>query len=230
MIEKKLKYKFKNKTLLKTALTHSSHANECSLESNERLEYLGDAILGCVVARELYKLFPEYTEGELSKLRSAIVSRTNFSKFAQELKIDKQILLGKGEENTVGRERDSNLAGAFEALIGAIYLDGGYRKVYKIISQIIKSCLNDNSIFSDFKTRLQEVAQKKYKQIPRYSVVNEEGPPHDKKFYIKVEIASKLKGEGTGKNKKEAEQAAAKQALSLIEKKFASSGRAQKAS
>ena len=230
MIEKKLNYKFKKRALLKTALTHSSHANECSMESNERLEFLGDAVLGCVVARVLYQMFPNYTEGELSKLRSAIVSRTNFSRFAQELKIDKQILLGKGEENTGGRERDSNLAGAFEAVIGAIYIDGGYRKTYNIISKIINSCLDDDSIFSDFKTKLQEVAQKKFRQIPRYSVVNEEGPPHNKKFYIKVEIASKVKGEGIGKNKKEAEQAAAKQALKTIGKKFFSSGQALKAS
>ena len=218
MIEKKLNYKFKDRKLLKTALTHSSYANECSVESNERLEFLGDAILGCVVAKVLYQMFPENSEGELSKLRSAIVSRSNFSRYAHLLKIDKQILLGKGEENTGGRERESNLAGTFEAIIGAIYIDGGYRKTFNIISRLVKECIKNDEIFSDYKTKLQEVSQKKFRQIPRYSVILEEGPPHDKRFHIKVEIASKVKGEGTGKNKKEAEQAAAKEALLHIAK------------
>lgn len=227
MIEKKLNYKFKDRKLLKTALTHSSYANECSVESNERLEFLGDAILGCVVAKVLYQMFPENSEGELSKLRSAIVSRSNFSRYANLLKIDKQVLLGKGEENTGGRDRESNLAGAFEAIIGAIYIDGGYRKTYNIISKLVKECIRNNEIFSDYKTKLQEVSQKKFRQIPRYSVILEEGPPHDKRFHIKVEIASKVKGEGKGKNKKEAEQAAAKQALLRIAKLKSIQDRAQ---
>ena len=218
MIEKKLKYKFRDRKLLKTALTHSSYANECSVESNERLEFLGDAILGCVVAKVLYQMFPENSEGELSKLRSAIVSRTNFSRYAHLLKIDKQILLGKGEENTGGRDRESNLAGTFEAIIGAIYIDGGYRKTFNIISRLVKECIKNDEIFSDYKTKLQEVSQKKFRQIPRYFVTLEEGPPHNKRFHIKVEIASKVKGEGTGKNKKEAEQEAAKEALVKIAK------------
>jgi len=223
MIEKKLDYKFKNRSILKTALTHSSFANETSVESNERLEYLGDAILGCVVARVLFDMFPDHSEGELSKLRSSIVSRTNFAKYAVRLRIDKQVLLGKGEENTGGRERDSNLAGTFEAVIGAVYIDGGYRKSFNIIKKIIKDCITNEEIFLDFKTKLQEVAQKKFRQIPRYSVINEEGPPHNKRFEIKVEINSKLMGEGKGKNKKQAEQAAAKIALSILKKKLPSS-------
>ena len=223
MIEKKLDYKFKDKSLLKTALTHSSYANETSVESNERLEFLGDAILGCVVARVLFDMFPNHTEGELSKLRSSIVSRANFAKYATKLKIDKQVLLGKGEQNTGGRERVSNLAGTFEAVIGAVYIDGGYRKSFTIIKKIIKDCLTNEEIFLDYKTKLQEVAQKKFRQIPRYSVIHEEGPPHNKSFDIKVEINSKLMGEGKGKNKKQAEQAAAKIALSKLKKKLANS-------
>jgi len=219
MIEKKLDYKFKDLELLKTSLTHSSYANESSVESNERLEFLGDAILGFVVADVLYKKYPDASEGKLSKMRSSIVSRMNFAHFAKELKIDKQVLLGKGEENTGGRERGSNLSGTFEAVIGAIFIDGGYRKVYKIITKLLKNCLNgDEEIFKDYKTKLQEVAQRKYKKVPKYKVVLEEGPPHDKNFHIEVKLGRKTFGKGVGRNKKQAEQEAAKQGLESMEK------------
>lgn len=218
MIEKKLGYKFKNRKLLKTALTHSSYANETSVESNERMEFLGDAVLGFIVARVLYDLFPEAAEGKLSKMRSAIVSRMNFAHFAKELKIDKQILLGKGEENTGGRKRQSNLAGAFEAIIGAIFIDGGYKKVYSIVSKLLKNCLNgQQEIFKDYKTKLQEVAQRQYKKVPKYKVVLEEGPPHDKCFHVEVKLGRKSVGKGIGRNKKEAEQSAAKEGLETVE-------------
>ncbi|HXG30293.1 MAG TPA: ribonuclease III [Thermodesulfobacteriota bacterium] len=213
MIEKKLGYRFKDRNLLKTSLTHSSYANESSVISNERLEFLGDAVLGCVVARFLYDRFPEASEGKLSKMRSAIVSRFNFARFAVDLGIDKEILLGKGEELTGGRKRESNLAGAFEALIGAVYLDGGYRRVFQVISRLLKDCLDRKEIFIDYKTRLQELAQKQYKIMPKYKVVLEEGPPHDKCFHVEVKVARKVLGRGLGRNKKEAEQAAAKEGL-----------------
>ena len=218
MIEKKLDYKFKDRELLKTALTHSSYANETSVESNERLEFLGDAVLGFVVADVLYKRYPDATEGKLSKKRSSIVSRMNFAHFARELKIDKQMHLGKGEENTGGRQRESNLSGTFEAVIGAVFIDGGYRKVYKVITKLLKSCLNgDEEIFKDYKTKLQEVAQRKYKKVPKYKVVLEEGPPHDKNFHIEVKLGRKTFGKGMGRNKKKAEQQAAKQGLERID-------------
>ena len=218
MIEKKLNYKFEDGSLLKTALTHSSYANETSVESNERMEFLGDAVLGFIVARVLYDLFPDAAEGKLSKMRSAIVSRMNFAHFAKELKIDKQILLGKGEENTGGRKRQSNLAGAFEGVIGAIFIDGGYKKVYRIVTQLLKNCLNgDEEIFRDYKTRLQEVAQRQFKKVPKYKVVLEEGPPHDKCFHVEVKLGRKCMGKGIGRNKKQAEQAAAKEGLEYIE-------------
>ncbi len=220
MIEKKLEYKFKSSELLETALTHSSFANESSVESNERLEFLGDAILGCVTAKVLYEKYPGATEGELSKIRAAIVSKSNFAKYAQELKIDKQILLGKGEENTGGRDRKSNLCGTFEAIIGAIYLDGGYRKSYTIISRLINYTLKNDDIYTDCKTKLQEITQKKFKEIPSYEVMKEEGPPHNKTFYVEAKIVSKFLGKGKGKNKKEAEQSAAKQALNKLDKKL----------
>lgn len=218
MIEKKLGYKFKDEGILKTALTHSSFANETSVESNERLEFLGDAVLGFIVARVLYDLFPEAAEGKLSKMRSAIVSRMNFAHFARELKIDKQILLGRGEEITGGRKRQSNLAGAFEAVIGAVYIDGGYRKVYSIVSRLLKDCLNGKEeIFKDYKTRLQEIAQRQFKKVPKYKVVLEEGPPHDKCFHVEVKLGRRAIGKGIGSNKKQAEQAAAKEGLEEVE-------------
>ncbi len=219
MIEKKLDYKFKDLELLKTALTHSSYANETSVESNERLEFLGDAVLGFIVAHVLYKRYPDASEGKLSKMRSSIVSRMNFAHLARELKIDKQVLLGKGEENTGGRERESNISGTFEAVIGAIFIDGGYRRVSKIIATLLKNCLNgDEEIFKDYKTKLQEVAQRKFKKVPKYKVVLEEGPPHDKNFHIEVRLGRKSFGKGVGRNKKQAEQEAAKQGLESMER------------
>jgi len=217
MIEKKLDYKFKNQKLLETALTHSSFANETSVDSNERLEFLGDAVLGFVTARFLYDRFPKAAEGKLSKVRSAIVSRLNFARLAQELRIDKEILLGKGEELTGGRKRESNLSGAFEAVIGAVYLDGGYRKVFKIITRLLNNCLDQKDIFMDYKTKLQELAQKQYKSIPKYKVILEEGPPHDKCFHVEVKVTRKVLGRGAGRNKKEAEQAAAKEVLKHLD-------------
>jgi ribonuclease III len=217
MIDKKLGYKFRNPSLLKTALTHSSFANETSVESNERLEFLGDAVLGCVVARFLYDYFPEASEGTLSKMRSALVSRVNFARFARELEMDKEILLGKGEELTGGRERESNLAGAFEAIIGAVYLDAGYKKASQIISRLLKDCLEKREIFTDYKTKLQELVQKKYGNRPRYKVVLEEGPAHSKCFHVEVKVARKVLGKGSGRSKKEAEQSAAKEGLENLE-------------
>jgi len=213
MIEKKLGYAFKNPELLKTALTHSSFANEFSTESNERLEFLGDAVLGLIVARILYDNYPKASEGTLSKKRSAIVSRVNFAHFTRELGIHKEIILGKGEEITGGRERESNLAGAFEAVIGAIYLDGGYRKAYNVISRLLSNSIDEEEVFSDYKTKLQELAQKRFKKIPKYKVVFEEGPPHKKSFHVEVKVLKKVFGSGTGHNKKEAEQSAAKEGL-----------------
>lgn len=213
MIEDKLNYKFKCRDILQTALTHSSYANEHLVESNERLEFLGDAILGFLVAKELYSMFPDSCEGELSKLKGAIVSRANFSLYAKTLGIGEHMLLGKGEESTGGRERDSNLAGAFEAVVAAAYLDGGREKVFEFISKLVKDYVEKGEIFSDYKGKLQEVSQKKFHQMPEYSIMSEEGPLHDRRFHIKVKVASKFGGEGTGKSKKEAEQAAAKEAL-----------------
>jgi len=224
MLEKMLGYKFKDPRLLETALSHSSFANESHVASNERLEFLGDSIVGLVVTRMLYDKYPEQPEGVLSKIRGAIVCGANFARLAKELGIDRAILLGKGEEQSGGREKESNLAGAFEAVLGAIYLDGGFNKTYKVIAGIVNGCFESAEIFSDWKTELQELSQKEFRGIPRYKVVRDEGPPHAKLFYVEVRVAKRVVGRGSGKSKKEAEQAAAKEGLEEI-KRVISSGR-----
>ena len=216
MLEQILEYKFKDKELLKTALTHSSFANEYSVQSNERLEFLGDAVIGCVTAKVLYQYFPGYPEGNLSKIKSAIVSRENLAVFAKEINLQDEILLGKGEESTGGRGKMSNLSGTFEAVIGAIYLDSGYTRVYSVIAKLINNCLERNNFDDDYKTNFQEISQKLYKSIPRYKVVMEEGPSHNKSFYVEVEINKKVFGNGSGKSKKSAEQAAAREGLEKL--------------
>ena len=217
MLEKKIGYRFRHPGLLKIALTHSSYANESAIESNERLEFLGDAVLGLIVASILYQQLPKASEGKLSKNRSAIVSRVNFARFSKELGIDRILLLGKGEEMTGGRSRESNLAAAFEALIGAIYLDGGYKKAFGVTSRLIKKCINQKELITDYKTKLQELAQRKYKKVPKYIVVLEEGPPHKKCFHVEVKVLRKVLGRGSGNNKKEAEQSAAREGLLALE-------------
>ncbi|MEM4407743.1 MAG: ribonuclease III [Candidatus Caldarchaeum sp.] len=213
MLEKRLGYKFKDQNILRTALTHSSFANEANVESNERLEFLGDAVVGFIVARILYDEFPGEQEGVLSKMRGAIVSRANMARLARELGIDEALMLGKGEEQTGGRRKESNLSGAFEAVMGAVYLDGGIRGVERLVKRLIKDSLTGGEIFADYKTRLQETAQREFKCIPRYRVIREEGPPHDKWFFVEVRIGSDSIGLGKGKNKKQAEQLAAREGL-----------------
>ena len=217
MLEKKIGYRFRDAGILKTALTHSSYANESSVESNERLEFLGDAVLGLIVASLLYGQMPKASEGKLSKKRSAIVSRINFARFSRELGIDRLLLLGKGEEMTGGRGRESNLAAAFEALIGAVYLDGGYKKAFGVTSRLINKSIRQKELITDYKTKLQELAQRKYKRVHKYVVVLEEGPPHKKCFHVEVKVLRKILGRGSGNNKKEAEQSAAREGLISLE-------------
>ena len=218
MLARKTGYRFKDRSLIEMALTHSSYANEAGVPSNERLEFLGDAVLGCVITWMLYERFPEDNEGALSKRRGAIVCGANFARLAKKLGLDKELRLGKGEETSGGREKESNLAGAFEALIGAVYLDGGFEKARKVIEKVVGPTLDDDSLFSDYKTELQEMAQKCYKRVPRYRVVKEEGPPHARSFHVEVTVAKKKLGRGKGKSKKDAEQAAAKIALQRLKK------------
>ena len=213
MTHRKLDYEFKDSSLLETALTHSSYANEFSCSSNERLEFLGDALLGCIVSVLLYEKHPSYTEGDLSKIRSRVVSGANFAKYAEMLGLGEQIRLGKGEESTGGRKRESNNANAFEALIGALYLDAGYEKTFEVVSRLFRDAIEEDDFPRDSKTQLQEVSQSVFGQTPEYRVLSEEGPPHERTFTVEVRIPSDLTGTGKGRNKRQSEQSAARDVL-----------------
>lgn len=219
-LQKDLGYRFKDVNLLNLSLVHTSYTNEHSNlkgKSNERLEFLGDAVLELVFTEILYKTFKIKDEGYLTKLRANLVCEESFSEFSNKYNLSKYILLGKGEEKSGGREKDSIKADAFEALHGALYLDSGYELVYTFIYEIVKDKIEklkeDNNTVNDYKTRLQEHLHK-YKNINyHYELVKEEGPSHAKVFYINLYKNKELIGEGVGKNKKEAEQMAAKSAL-----------------
>lgn len=218
-----LNYKFKDKNLLEIALTHSSFAHESKTEgikNNERLEFLGDAVLELVISSFIFKNFQELPEGELTKLRASVVCEGMLSKKSRLLKIGDYLKLGKGEENTGGRDRDSILADAFEAIIGAIYIDGGIFEAQKFIIGHMKKDIFDmrnNFKINDCKTYLQEFIQKTSKSPIEYETVSESGPAHDKNFIIQVIHENKILGKGEGKSKKEAEQNAAYNAILKID-------------
>lgn len=217
--EDRIKYCFTNKNLIILAFTHSSYANEHKRgknENNERLEFLGDAVLDLVVSRYIYNTFPEMPEGELTKLRAGVVCEPTIAKKAYEIGLGNYLLLGKGEESTGGRTRDSILADAFEAVIGAVYLDGGMEEVQKYILTIMLDEINSmkqSFRTMDCKTHLQEVIQKNSKSPISYTIVEEKGPDHDKIFVAEVCHDNVVLGKGEGKSKKEAEQSAAYDAL-----------------
>ncbi len=223
-LESNLGYIFNNKDLLYNALTHGSYCNEVkgsSLESNERLEFLGDAVLELVISEFLYKKYKDFSEGELTKMRAKIVCSNTLAEIALRLNIGEYIIMGKGEINQGGRKRKSILADSLEAIIGAIYLDNGLKKVKKFIFLHFKPIIqriNKEDLYYDYKTILQEKVQSEKKHELYYELIKEEGPDHNKIFYVDVIINNKKYGTGQGKNKKEAEQNAAKEALSYIEK------------
>lgn len=220
--EKIIKYNFKNKSLLVLALTHSSYTNENRKEifrSNERLEFLGDSVLSVVISKFLYTTHRNMSEGSMSKIRSLIVCESSLAKVAREISLDKFLLLGKGEKVTGGRDRDSILSDAFEALLGAMYLDSGLEKVEMFVleatKEIIRDVLNGTIVF-DYKSKLQEVVQHDGVLELSYNIIAERGPDHNKEFVANVVINGEIKGEGIGKTKKDAEQKAAKKALEAI--------------
>jgi ribonuclease-3 len=218
--EKIIGYKFNNIKILEESLTHSSYSNEDKAYNkinNERLEFLGDAVLSISVSRFIYDEFPDYPEGELTKLRARVVCEDTLSLVAENLNIGKYLLLGKGEEASGGRERKSILADALEAVIAAIYLDGGYKEAEKFVldnlTDYIRAAVK-GKIVSDFKSYLQEYYQGKSQSCKiRYIVTKEEGPDHEKVFHVNAVVNKKVVGKGVGKNKKIAEQNAAKDAL-----------------
>lgn len=222
-LENKISYEFKNLGLLDQSLTHKSYIHEYSLPpsaSNERLEFLGDAVLGLIIGHKLISTYPDHSEGELSILRAAVVNEQQLARVARELELGSYLLLGKGEEQTGGRQKDSLLADAYEALLGAIYLDGGIEgatnSVLLQFSGIFQE-LGEKGAAFDFKTRLQEITQELFKKPPNYSVIKEWGPDHEKSFEIQVSIKNKIYGSGLGKSKKEAEQRAAAEAIKIIQ-------------
>ena len=215
--EEKIGYSFKDKTLLELALTHSSYANENKLKkNNERFEFLGDSVLGFVTAEYLFTEYKNRPEGEMTKLRAAVVCEKSLFKFAEQIDLGKYILLGRGEDSTGGRNRPSVVSDAFEAVVAAIYLDGGVDAVKPYILRFIKDAVKREASFKDNKSLLQEEIQKVKGNILTYDEVGEEGPDHDKTFIFKVSLNGEVIGEGKGKSKKEAEQNAAGSALEKI--------------
>lgn len=220
-LEKKLTVDFNNKNLLITAITHSSYANQYkNIRFNERLEFLGDSVLQLTITEYLFNRFTDKSEGELTKLRSLIVCESSLYEIAKVLNLGVYIRMSKGEEITGGRERVSLLADCMEAIIAAIYLDKGIKEAKEFILRFFTDIINkaiNNEIVLDYKTKLQETLQKKGDINIKYNLIKYEGPPHRRKFYTTVLIENKTMGEGTGYSKKEAEQNAAKIALSNLE-------------
>jgi len=219
-LEEKLGYSFKNPKFLINALTHSSYANEArdGISSNERLEFLGDSVLSIIVSEHIYKKFQNLPEGELTKIRASLVCEKSLCGFSRELGLGQYLRLGKGEDKGGGRERDSILADAFEAVLAAMYLDGGFEVAKNHVMRFINEETNhtEDEVFKDYKTALQEIIQRNPEEYVTYILTNEEGPDHDKVFEIEVRLNSNTIGKGRGKNKKQAEQAAAKEALLLM--------------
>ena len=222
-LENKLGYQFRNRALLNTALSHSSYANENRAEvreSNERLEFLGDAVLGQVTASYLYLAYPGMPEGQMTRLRAELVCEQSLYNVAKRIELGGFIKLGKGEEHTGGRQRPSILADAVEALIAAMYLDGGLEVARNFIDNYILSQteIRVEHPMGDYKTELQEIIQRKPGQTLQYEIISESGPDHAKEFTVSVLLNGKAIGVGVGRTKKEAEQLSAKSAIEEISK------------
>ena len=216
-LEMAIGYRFKNITLLQNALTHSSYANEFwhdSLKSNERLEFVGDSILGMVVAEHLYRNFPDRPEGDLTRMRADMVCERSLAQIANQLDLGRHLLLGHGEEQGGGRRRASILADAVESVIAACFLDGGMEPARKFVETFVLCNVPVSRLHNvDHKTALQELVQKKKNQVLSYELTGEEGPDHNKCFRVSVSLNGKVIGKGTGSSKKRAEQDAARAAL-----------------
>ncbi len=223
ILQKKFHYRFRKLELLDQGLRHKSFAHEdhdSEYSDNERMEFLGDAVLDLIIGHLLMAQYPDSSEGDLSKMRAAAVNTTRLSKIARDLSLGEYLLLGKGEEMTRGREKTSILAGSLEAVLAAVYLDGGFKKAFKVISALFSRYLEaeeKEAIHQDFKTKLQEISQETFRATPRYILAKEFGPDHDKVFGVKVVIGKKVAGLGSGKSKKEAEQQAARKTLEKLQ-------------
>ncbi|MBQ5734358.1 MAG: ribonuclease III [Lachnospiraceae bacterium] len=220
--EKIIGYSFRNKSLISEALTHSSYANEHRLNymsNNERLEFLGDAVLEISISEYLYNRYPDEPEGYLTKMRASIVCEPTLALCSKDIRLGEFLLLGKGEELTGGRERKSITSDAFEAVIGAIYLDGGFANAKEFIDKFILADIKDKQLFYDSKTILQEIVQAKGDKNLVYKLVGENGPDHNKQFEVNAMLGDEIVGKGIGRTKKAAEQEAAYNAIMTINKK-----------
>ena len=218
-LEGKIGYKFDDFTLFTKAMIHSSYANEHRMnriECNERLEFLGDAVLELVSSEHLFTQFPQMPEGELTRLRASLVCEPTLAFCAREIELGSFLRLGKGEEMTGGRHRDSVTSDALEAVIGAVYLDGGFEHAKTFIHKFILTDIEHKKLFYDCKTSLQEVVQGHYEEELNYRLISEEGPDHDKRFSVEARIGERVIGTGIGHTKKAAEQEAAYQALLFL--------------
>lgn len=223
-LEQRLSYEFKNASLLRRALTHKSFAHELrsKADDNEKLEFLGDAVLDLVLGEYLMELFPQDSEGSLSKKRASLVNEEVLSKLALSHELPRFMHLGKGEVTTGGAQKPRLLASAYEAVIGAIFLDSGFEAA-RVLSRkdfvtLIENLDPSQDFERDYKTRLQEVLQKEHKEAPSYELLTDEGPPHDRRFTVGVKVKDQKLAEGAGRSKKMAEQAAAKRALEQVSK------------
>lgn len=219
-LEKLAEHAFADRSLLEKALTHSSHAYEARAgepEDNEQLEFLGDSVIGLIAAEFFFRAFPERSEGELSKLKASASSTLALARLAKAIKLDKAVLLGRGEEKSGGRKKVSILAGAFEALTGALYLDGGFETAKAFVGGLLEASLkpirSESQTISNAKSALQEICQKAGLAAPLYRLVSEKGPAHRRTFVIEVSLGEKVVSKSKGASKKAAEQAAAEKAL-----------------
>lgn len=223
LLEAAVGHEFADLRLLDVALTHRSFINENSqpgLRDNERLEFLGDAVIDLCISDLLMKKYPDYNEGKLSRMRSLLVNEYPLADMGRKFSLGEYLRLGKGEESSGGRNKSSILSNAFEAVVAAIYLDSGFDRVAAVLSRLFEPLLVQNAhdlLFRDFKTQLQEVSQELFKTIPKYSLMDEFGPDHDKTFVVQLGIANRILTSGMGKSKKEAEQEAARRALEELD-------------
>jgi len=223
-LEERLGWKFADMSLLNNALTHRSFVNENadpSIPDNERLEFLGDAVLELTVSDMLMRRFPDHAEGQLSKLRASAVNEQPLADLARRFGIGPLLLLGKGEEGSGGRMKPSLLANAFESNIAAMYLDGGFDRTAAFISRLFEPLIQEgefNSFYRDYKTAVQETCQILFREMPRYAVICETGPDHDKRFETNLLVGERVIASGKGRSKKEAEQQAARKALEELRK------------
>ena len=221
-LEHKIHYRFQDRSLLKQAMIHSSYANERQMPKqacNERLEFLGDAVLELVSSEFLFTEHPKMPEGELTKTRASMVCEPSLAFCARELNLGAYLLLGKGEDATGGRQRDSVTSDAMEALIGAIYLDGGFANAKEFIHRFVLSDLEHRKLFFDSKTILQEIVQAHFEDPVFYQLTGEEGPDHNKSFQVAVYLGQEMWGTGKGRTKKAAEQEAAYQSILMLHQK-----------